>query len=71
MTQTARIIVNIGADGSISAETKGMEGAHCLDSISVLEDLLEAQTVSSAFTSEYYTTATSQEGGLSHDVEQR
>jgi hypothetical protein len=71
MADTARIIVRIGRDGTISAETKGMRGQRCLDSIQVLEDLLDAETVSSAFTNEYYTATESQEDELGDELEQR
>lgn len=50
---TEQIIVRIASDGSIQAETMGIKGPKCLDSIEVLEDLLEAQTTSSSFTPEY------------------
>lgn len=48
-----RIVVRIGVDGQIDAETLGMKGEKCLDAIVLLEELLEAQTVASSFTSEY------------------
>jgi hypothetical protein len=47
------IVVRVGPDGSVQAETKGIKGPRCLDSIELLEDLLEARTISSAFTPEY------------------
>lgn len=49
-----QIIVRIDPEGQIHAETIGMKGQKCLDTIALLEDLLEAQTTSSAFTKEYY-----------------
>lgn len=48
-----QLIVRVSPDGAIHAETIGMKGPKCLDSISLLEDLLEAQTVASDFTAEY------------------
>jgi hypothetical protein len=48
-----QIVLTVGADGTIHAETKGMKGKRCLDSVELLEDLLAAQAVSSAFTAEY------------------
>ena len=48
-----RIAVTIGADGKITASTLGITGDACLDYIPLLEDLLEAEVVESAFTSEY------------------
>lgn len=71
MSDAARIIVRIGPDGTIAAETKGMHGQRCLDSIQALEDLLEAQTISSAFTNEYYTATESQEDESGNELKQR
>jgi hypothetical protein len=50
---TEQIVVRIAPDGAIHAETIGLKGPTCLETIALLEDLLEAQTVSSSFTSEY------------------
>lgn len=60
MTQPReRIVVRVGPDGTIAAETQGIKGSRCLDYINVLEDLLDAQTTNSAFTPEYHESATS------------
>jgi hypothetical protein len=48
-----QIVVRVTADGQVQAETHGMKGPKCLDSIQLLEDLLEAHATSSAFTHEY------------------
>ncbi|MCC9195321.1 DUF2997 domain-containing protein [Arthrobacter sp. zg-Y820] len=48
-----QIIIRVSPDGAIQAETSGIKGTKCLDSIEVLEDLLGAQTVTSSFTKEY------------------
>jgi hypothetical protein len=48
-----RIQINVGSDGNIKAETLGINGAKCLDYVSVLEDLLDAQSVESKFTADY------------------
>ncbi|GAA1573361.1 hypothetical protein GCM10009827_114110 [Dactylosporangium maewongense] len=53
MTSTPRIVVTVGSDGQISAETEGLLGGECLDYIAVLEDLLAARTVQSAYTADY------------------
>ncbi|WP_276782328.1 DUF2997 domain-containing protein [Actinomyces gerencseriae] len=50
--------VSIAPDGTITAETIGFTGEACLSQIGVLEDLLEATTVRSAFTDEYVITRT-------------
>jgi hypothetical protein len=49
-----QVVVRISRDGAILAETKGMKGPKCLETIELLEDLLEAQAVASSFTKEYY-----------------
>lgn len=46
--------VTIGVDGSIQARTIGLKGKKCLQTISELEDLLDAQTVDSSYTNEFY-----------------
>ena len=48
-----RVVVRIGVDGSVAAETHGITGPACLDQIAALEQLLEARTESSAFTADY------------------
>lgn len=48
-----QLIVQVHKDGTVNAETIGMFGDECLDYISVLEDLLEAETVQSSFTEDY------------------
>lgn len=58
--RTLKVVV--APDGTITAETIGFTGTACLSQISLLEDILEASTVQSAFTKEYFTTqATIQE----------
>lgn len=49
-----RIKIEIGADGKINAETIGIKGDDCLKYIELLEKLLDAQTVDSGYTKEYY-----------------
>ncbi|MFT4009184.1 MAG: DUF2997 domain-containing protein [Nocardioidaceae bacterium] len=48
-----QIIVRVTSDGQVHAETKGIKGPNCLDSIQLLEDLLDAEAITSAFTHEY------------------
>ena len=55
-----QLVVQVRRDGSVHAETIGMHGAECLDYISVLEDLLEADTLQSAFTDDYHRTGLEQ-----------
>ncbi|MGC7095135.1 DUF2997 domain-containing protein [Amycolatopsis lurida] len=53
--------MTVGRDGSISAETHGVTGSKCLDYIPLLEDLLDAETVSSEFTEDYRRTTAVQD----------
>ncbi|MFI7518634.1 DUF2997 domain-containing protein [Micromonospora globbae] len=43
----------MSSEGVVSAETRGLLGDRCLDYVTVLEDLLAAQTVSSAYTADH------------------
>jgi Protein of unknown function (DUF2997). len=47
------IVVRVGRDGSIDAETFGMHGDECLDYFDALESLLDAEVVDSSFTDDY------------------
>ncbi|ASS87230.1 MULTISPECIES: DUF2997 domain-containing protein [Geobacillus] len=51
-----KIIIKITEDGKIFAETSGMKGKQCLEYIQILEELLEAETIDSEFTHEYFET---------------
>ncbi len=51
-----QIQIRISPDGSIHAETQNIKGKQCLKYIQLLEGLLEAQTINSDFTKEYYET---------------
>ncbi|WP_435125616.1 DUF2997 domain-containing protein [Micromonospora tulbaghiae] len=53
MTEKPRIVLTVTSDGVVSAETKGVVGSGCLDYISMLEELLQARTVESAYTADY------------------
>jgi hypothetical protein len=53
MTERPQIVVTVRSDGAVSAETRGILGERCLDYIAVLEDLLEARTVQSAYTADW------------------
>jgi hypothetical protein len=68
MNEKEQILLTIGTDGSIQAETKGIKGEKCLQSISALEDMMEAITVDSQYTQEFYESTTSQQMKLgNHD----
>ncbi|MCH4072049.1 DUF2997 domain-containing protein [Pseudoramibacter sp.] len=51
-----QIQVRIFPDGKIKAETQNMKGSACLKYIKPLEEMLQAKTVDSHFTDEYYET---------------
>lgn len=48
--------VQIFPDGQIKAEVLGIKGKGCTDYIAILEQLLDAETIESEYTSEYYET---------------
>lgn len=56
MSANTYLDLTIHPDGSISAETHQIQGSACLDYIALLEDLLEAETISSSYTDDYTTT---------------
>lgn len=58
-----QLVVQVRPDGTVHAETFGMYGDECLDSIALLEDLLDAETVASTFTDDYHRVAPSIEQG--------
>lgn len=51
-----KVVIKITEDGKIFAETIGIKGKQCLDYIHVLEELLDAETIDSEFTTEYFET---------------
>ena len=48
-----RLIVTVHPDGRVEASTSGMLGTKCLDSVSLLEDMLEAVATQSAYTGDF------------------
>jgi hypothetical protein len=51
-----KIQIRIYPDGRIKAETKGIKGERCTDYIKILEELLNAETIESEYTHEFYET---------------
>ncbi|WP_338552777.1 DUF2997 domain-containing protein [Paenibacillus sp. KS-LC4] len=49
-----QIRVRIYPDGKIEADVLGFKGKGCTDYISILEQLLDAETIDSEYTAEYY-----------------
>ena len=49
-----RIQLRVYPDGRIEAHTEGVKGKKCTDYIKVLEELLQAETIESTYTPEYY-----------------
>ncbi|MEW2381417.1 DUF2997 domain-containing protein [Micromonospora sp. NPDC047707] len=68
MSGQPRIVVTVTSEGVVSAETRDVLGDGCLDYVTVLEDLLAARTVQSAYTADH-TRATVLEHQEEHDVE--
>lgn len=61
MIEKSIILLTIGKDGSLSAETKGLKGKDCLTSIALLENLLDAEVQDSTYTQEFYELTTQNE----------
>lgn len=49
-----RVRIQIFPDGRVQAEVQGIKGKACTDYISILEEILNAETFSSSYTPEYY-----------------
>ncbi|MFC9996852.1 DUF2997 domain-containing protein [Nocardia sp. NPDC127526] len=60
MNEPVRITVTIAADGQVSAQTHDTVGAQCLPYIQVLENLLEATTIDSEYTGDWWKTEAAQ-----------
>lgn len=58
MTGKVRIEVVVDVEGRITAVTHNTSGQECLPYIQVLEELLEATTVDSEYTEDWWNTAT-------------
>lgn len=69
---TPRIELSIAPDGVVTAETRDIAGRRCLDYMEVLENLLEATVVDSAFTMDFSRTSSTlkQEGGTKNELGQ-
>lgn len=61
------ITLRIRRDGTVEAETHGMNGRECLPYIGKLEQLVEADAVDSEYTAEYYHTAQAADEGVIHE----
>lgn len=57
----AKITISVRRDGTILAETIGIKGPSCLSQIEVLEQMLEAETMTSSYTPEFYETLVPQD----------
>lgn len=51
-----QITIRIYPDGKIEAQTHNIKGKTCMKYLQPLEEMLEARTVDSEFTQEYYET---------------
>ncbi|MCI4064542.1 DUF2997 domain-containing protein [Micromonospora sp. R77] len=57
MSDRPRVEVTVHPDGSVTAQTHDVLGERCLDYVAVLEDLLAARAVDSAYTADLTRTA--------------
>lgn len=48
-----RYVIRLERDGTVRAHTEGVTGPACMGALPMLEDLLEATVVDSAFTADY------------------
>lgn len=48
------IKIKIFPDGHVQADVEGVKGKACTNYIRILEDILDAETVGSSYTTEYY-----------------
>lgn len=64
-----RIILDVREDGSISAKTEGIYGEDCIDKIEILEDLLDALTVDSVFSKDYFNSGNQVIGNEINDLD--
>jgi Protein of unknown function (DUF2997) len=49
-----QVQIKLLPDGSIEAMTEGIKGKKCVDYLRIFEELLDAKTVDSNYTAEYY-----------------
>lgn len=70
MSELQQIALRIGTDGQVQAETFGIKGPKCLESIEILESILEAETRTSTFTHEYSETTYSSTIEARNDLSQ-
>lgn len=70
MSARKQLRVSVARDGTVAAETLGFAGPECLDQIAVLEDLLDALSVSSSFTADYHRDAAVAEEVQRHESRQ-
>lgn len=55
---TKQMRIQIFPDGRVQANVNGIPGRACTDYIKVLEELLDAETIDSSYTPEYYQSVT-------------
>jgi|AntDryMetagUQ889_1029465.scaffolds.fasta_scaffold07477_2 hypothetical protein len=64
------IHVRVMRDGTVTAETRNVTGTSCLEYIGLLEDLLDASTTASAYTTDYTRTDTESTMEVSDELRQ-
>jgi hypothetical protein len=53
MSERRQIVVTVNADGTVTAETRGVLGERCLDYVAILEDLVDGRTTHSTYTADW------------------
>ncbi|UTR13185.1 DUF2997 domain-containing protein [Salipaludibacillus sp. LMS25] len=61
MSSNKKLRIEITPDGKINAKTLGMTGDECLQYVTLLENLLDAEAIDSEFTEDYYQTTSIQQ----------
>ncbi len=64
----AQIEIKIRPDGKIEAETFGVKGKKCMDYLKIIEQLTDAKTYDSDYTSDYFEEDNSIEFNVSDNV---
>lgn len=54
MSDGPQLVIKLGIDGSLKAETRNIHGDKCVPYAAILEDLCDAEAIESSYTQDYY-----------------
>lgn len=54
MPGNRQLIIKLRVDGTVEAETKNIHGDACVPFAAILEDLCDAEAITSEYTQDYY-----------------